>query len=112
MHNNSYVGEDLAKHFGQYWRQQISDVSPPDVQVVVIGLPNGDSPIHDRWWISDGTGLRMGTSANSAGVGKVSEVSVLTPIEAAEREARMDEYINRTKRDHLGLRLTWQSFTL
>lgn len=96
-----------------YWRVNVSDLDPPDTRIVVVGAhPSGSSPIHDRWWVTGGGGLRIGTSLNSLGRGKESEIAVLTEHEAQSREVEIDEYLQFTRRDHNGERLRYEAFTL
>jgi hypothetical protein len=67
------VKSPLEEYQNQWMK--ISDVSPPDVELVIIGVEgNGQSPIHDRWILTKGGGLRLGTSLNSLGVTKISEI--------------------------------------
>ena len=62
--------------FKDAWRAQ-SDQSPPETEI--IALSYADSPkknvIHDRWLLTEGGGMRFGTSLNSLGDGKLLEVS-------------------------------------
>jgi hypothetical protein len=86
---------------------------PPETDIIVVGTRNtGELPIHDRWWITKGSGLRMGTSFKSLGSGKDSELSLISPGEAARLERQLDEYISHLKREHQGERLLYTHFTL
>jgi hypothetical protein len=91
---------------------RISDQSPPRNEIVVVGTSSGDLPIHDRWWLTRGRGLRMGTSYNSLGAKKESEISVLTEPEAQQLEKEIDEYLNFRKREHDGERLNIHAFSI
>lgn len=78
--------------YQSHWRVNVSDSDPGEVTVIMIGkVSTGEHPIHDRWWLSDNGGLRIGTSVNSLGVGRLSEV---TPIAEADAALRVDE-VNR-----------------
>jgi len=56
--------------YQSHWRMAISDVEAGEVTIVVVGKgPLGEHPIHDRWWLSEKDGLRIGTSANALGMG-------------------------------------------
>ncbi|MBZ5683242.1 MAG: hypothetical protein LAO24_24395 [Acidobacteriia bacterium] len=94
-----------------HWRL-FSDQDPPDTQVVIAGLANGDSPLHDRWWITKGAGLRLGTSFNSLGMSKVSELTPIDGKQLAEFESEIDSCIASSKRGMKGERVVYSSFTL
>ena len=102
-----------SESFGSYWRASVLSQDPPDTEIAIVGRSNdNDLPIHDRWWISQGTGLRVGTSFRSLGHGKVSEISLLSPDEAAEKQSVLDLYILRQAREHQGQKLKYMVFTL
>lgn len=99
--------------FRDYWRLMISDQDPPDTEIIIIGTESrGEFPIHDRWWLTNGSGIRMGTSFNSLGLHKSSEISILSEDEAEIREREIDQYVQRTKREHMGERILYTLFTL
>jgi hypothetical protein len=93
------------------WRQ-LMDQDPPETQVVVAGLPNGDSPLHDRWWITKGAGLRLGTSFNSIGSAKDSELTTIAPELIPDFEAAIDACLTLSKRGDRGERVTYTTFNL
>jgi hypothetical protein len=85
----------LKQTYRNHWRQKWSDQNPPNTQIVVVGIrSNGKSPIHDRWWISNGSGLRVGTSFNSLGVKRTSEISIFSKEEALAKEEEIDRYLD------------------
>lgn len=107
--------QDLSKEklplqdaYRQYWREHFSDQDPDDCEIVVIGNAAGDLPIHERWWLTKGAGLRVGTSFNQLGVNRDSEIGALTAAEAYERLQEVEALLNRQKREHVGQRLTYQ----
>jgi hypothetical protein len=93
------------------WRLA-SDQEPPDTRVVIAALSTGDSPIHDRWWITKGNGIRLGTSFNSIGTNKGSEISRIDETQLGTYEAEVDDCLNSTARGRNGERITYSSFTL
>jgi len=94
------------------WRQ-ITDHDPPDTEVFIVGLePGGELPLHDRWWLTSGGGIRIGTSFSALGVNRDSEISFLSQDEAKEREAEVNQYLQERRKDHNGRRLTYTMFTL
>lgn len=78
--------------FESAWNK-ISDQTAPETYIYGIGKLDGADLIHDRWIISKGVGLRLGTSFNSIGY-KVSEISVMTPGELADCEAQLNVFLN------------------
>jgi hypothetical protein len=99
--------------YRRYWYENLSDQKPPETDIVIVGTQKGgDLPIHDRWWVTGGKGLRFGSSFNSLGQKKDSEVSSLTPEEVAEREIETDLYLCLRKREHLGEPLSVVMFRL
>lgn len=106
------ISYPFEEFYADYWRKNFREQSPPELEVVVVGTPSGELPIHDRWLVSSGSGLRIGTSLNSLGVNKDSE---LTPLTQEEAEVRMNETLNfvqHRKREHLGQKLSYAFFDL
>lgn len=96
-----------------YWKSRISEQNPPDTDIIIIGTESrGEPPIHDRWWITKGSGLQMGTSFNSLGLVKISDISVMDQEKAMLREQEIDQYILRQKREINGERILTTIFTL
>jgi hypothetical protein len=93
------------------WRLS-SDQEPPDTRVVVAGLPNGDSPLHDRWWITKGAGLRLGTSFNSVGTSKGSEITEISTGALLEFESEINACLDCSMRGKAGEKVVYSSFTL
>jgi hypothetical protein len=96
-----------------HWRLNISDQDPPNTEIIIVGNEKqGASPIHDRWWVTNEGGLCMGTSFNSLGITKSSELRVVPAFEAEQREKEIDKYLNRLIREFKSDRLFYSSFTL
>ena len=111
VQDNLAVPWDLS--FRTYWRLSVSDQEPPDTKIVLAGTGKGGIlPIHDRWWLTHGGGIRMGTSYNSLGRQRDSEISVLAEDEAKVREREIDQYFAMEKREHQGERLNYTIFNL
>jgi hypothetical protein len=100
--------------YRDYWRLRVSDQQPPSTEIVVVGTQRGhESPVHDRWWLTVEGGLRVGTSFNSLGITKTSEISWLSPTEAQSREGEIGQYLHRPfKQEHEGERLFYTAFNL
>jgi hypothetical protein len=96
-----------------YWRKNISDQEPPETEFIIIGtISQGETPIHDRWWLTKGSGLRLGSSYNSLGISKMSDISLLDWEEALTREDEINQYIRMSKREHNNERLVYTKFIL
>lgn len=100
------------EYYLDYWRRNFSQQQPPSTEFVVVGGRNGELPTHDRWWLTEGKGLRFGSSFSGLGKSRDSEISELSPSEIAERLQITEMYSTRQKHEHLGERLTYQFFYL
>jgi hypothetical protein len=99
--------------YRNYWRIRVSDQEPPDTEIVIVGTRNkGSSPIHDRWWLTNNGGLRVGTSFNTLGVSKVSELSVLSAENAHRKEEEVNKYLIDKIRAYGEHQLEYTSFYL
>lgn len=112
-HKKEGFKEPWKEVYINHWRLHISDQDPPDTEIIIVGTKSqGESPIHDRWLLTSGRGLRLGTSFNSLGVDKSSEISVLTEEQTRIYESEIDQYLQRTTREHKGDKLQYEMFTL
>jgi F0F1-type ATP synthase delta subunit len=108
LQDNNALSDDVFK---DAWRA-LSEQSPPETEVIALSYADSTKHVvHDRWLLTNGGGLRLGTSFNSLGEGKLSEVSEIEPIRAAAIERQMDLYISR-QRIVDGARIQYNSFTL
>ncbi|HEV2992261.1 MAG TPA: hypothetical protein VG759_27760, partial [Candidatus Angelobacter sp.] len=111
-HQPKNTAQSLEDQYSSEWRK-ICDQEPPDCQITVAGLrSSGEPPVHDRWWITSRGGLRLGTSFNSIGDKKDSEIVRLTLQEAADREQQLNMYLYGLARERQGERITYTTFTL
>jgi len=105
--------QNLEDHYRSYWRSHFPGIKLPKIEIIVVGTQSsGDSPIHERWLLTNETGLRIGTSYNSLGITKTSEISFLTQDEAAQRELEADKYLKREKQEYNNERIDYLLFTL
>jgi hypothetical protein len=89
---DSGVAQPWGEAYSAYWRTHISDQDPPNTEIFIVGTaPGGQLPVHDRWWLTSGCGLRCGTSFNGLGHSRDSEISLLSPEEAAVFEQEVDQ---------------------
>lgn len=114
QHQDKEYGKcDLSDKYLMHWRLNISENAPPDTEIIVVGtISNGQLPIHDRWIVTENSGIRIGTSVNSLGKTRDSEIGILSVEESMIREQEIDEYITRKKKDHNGDKIKYSVFTL
>ncbi|WP_421938672.1 hypothetical protein [Pedobacter sp.] len=111
--SKDYFISDVEDEYRNYWKS-ICDEEPPFVNVTFCRTQSSsEPPFHDRWIITKNSGLRIGTSVNSVGYKKDSEISVMKPNEALRiREDTLNEYITRRKKEFNNERLYYKSFSL
>lgn len=98
--------------FQRAWHEQ-SDQDPPETEVVAPAFVDAPDKhvLHDRWLLTAGSGLRLGTSFNSLGMERLSEVSEMEPGQVTVLREQIDKYLNR-QRVVDGARLQYSTFTL
>lgn len=83
--------------FLEQWRAQM-DQDPPDTEIIAMAYEAGNkSVIHDRWMLTNGAGLRLGTSFNSLGQGKISEISEMDSSSVSACNDVLDRFIARPR---------------
>jgi hypothetical protein len=103
----------LEDTYRTHWRMHVCEQPPPVTDIVMLGTRDaGHFPLHDRWLITKGAGLRLGTSFNSLGHGKESEISLMGRREHTEVEQRLDVYLRHECKTYKGERLLYSRFTL
>jgi hypothetical protein len=91
----------------------LTDRDPPFLDVTIVGdVKTGASPIHDRWIIAEGAGLALGTSANSIGRLKLSQIREMHPDELRDVRRRLEPVILRSARVFEGHRVEFESFSI
>lgn len=109
---NGDIKKPWDEEYKTYWRRELSEQDPLDTEIIICGIkPNGNMPIHDRWIITDKSGLRLGTSLNSLGK-KVSEISMMDENETALAYESIEPYITKREKMHASNRISYQSFDL
>lgn len=101
----------VGGRFKAHWKAKYSQ-QPPEVDIHIIGTETQKHPLHDRWMLFEDGGVRIGTSFNSLGITKQSEITFLEQEEASVLEEQIDKYINRKCRIHLGEKMEYKVFTL
>ncbi|MNU76991.1 hypothetical protein D3C71_665540 [compost metagenome] len=98
--------------FNDKWAE-ISDESPPRTEIVIVGIkPHGNHPIHERWLISGIHGLRVGTSVHSIGIGRTSEISVISEDDVTTRRNEIEAFLGRNERTFRGERVGYSVIDL
>jgi hypothetical protein len=101
---DSRVQQPWDDSYRSYWRINVSDSSSGEVTIVMLGNDKtGAHPIHDRWWLTENHGLRIGTSVKALGLSRISEVSPITETDLPLFAAEVNRYIsgNAIKKDVL-----------
>ncbi len=105
-------GEELEDLYAAAWQRKY-DQAPPKAEIAVIGgEKTKKSPLHDRWILTDGSGLRLGTSLNSLGVTKDSEISEMSPEQTDQKKREISAYLTRERADYNGEKLRLIRFWL
>jgi hypothetical protein len=92
-HKDERVLQPYDEAYRQRWRT-VSAQDPPETTIVIAGLvPTGDCPVHERWIVGDGKGLRLGTSFSGLGGKRDSDITELAEPAAREREATLSFYL-------------------
>lgn len=111
-HCRSEGTTDIDELFHITWTQ-ISDMSPPDLTINVINVAEtNEHPIHDRWILAESSGLRLGTSNNSIGINKISEISELSDILWESASQTFDLIVSKKMKTLNDKKLFITSFTL
>jgi len=109
----NYKFHDVQQEFLDYWKFHVSQSAPPPTEVVLARSESSPlSPIHDRWWISENTGLRIGTSTNSLGNNRISEISDISPGLVEERKEIIKRFVIFKEREYKGEKISYLSFTM
>lgn len=105
-------GELGEESFVRAWREQ-SDQNPPETEIIApafVETPN-KHVIHDRWLLTRHAGLRLGTSFNSLGMDRLTEVSEMEFSQVNVLREQIDKYLTR-QRIVDGARIQYSTFTL
>lgn len=97
-----------AESFLMEWNDLVEQ-EPPQTEIVAMAWNESHvGPVHDRWILTSLGGLRLGTSFNSIGGDKLSEISALNASEALAVLVRIEPFFGR-QRIVDGARVTYQS---
>lgn len=94
------------------WRNH-TDEPLPHADIVIIGTrSSGDSPIHDRWFITAGAGLDLGTSWHSVGGKRITALRRMDADEAREKEKVLDRFLVDMAKEAGGERVVYSTVAL
>lgn len=105
--------QNIEDEYKDYWRM-ISDENAPFTNITFYWYQHDNKPpIHDRWIITQDGGLRLGTSLNSIGKTRESEISIMPASESDSiAKSILNEYLMRRKREINRQRLSYKGFSL
>ncbi len=87
------IQQPWDESYRSHWSFKVSDADSGYVQIVVIGKgSSGGHPIHDRWWLSEKSGLRLGISTNGLGL-RLSEISKISEGDLPSMIKEVDKLI-------------------
>lgn len=99
--------------YQNYWKFNLSDQEAPPTEIVIVSEESTlKSPIHDRWWVAGKAGIRIGTSANSLGGSRISEISSFSLDQVEEITETIKRFVVYKEREYKGEKLRYSSFTL
>ena len=101
-----------ADAFLSAWKQEC-DQDPPDTEIIAMAYAEEQTKhvIHDRWLITGDAGLRLGTSFNSLGENKLSEISVIDSSRVRDLQGQLSQYLRRQRMVD-GAKLQYITFTI
>jgi hypothetical protein len=103
--------DDFPEAFAKAWRE-FSDMDPPVVDFLVLSTKSGAFPVHDRYVLTSGGGLSLGTSFNGLGL-RDSKIDVLDSSRAsAVYEGQIEPYVSNETRFLSGESMTRTVFRL
>jgi hypothetical protein len=108
-----FVPEPLDESYRKHWRLHVSESDPGVVDIRIVGTRStGEPPVHDRYWLSKDSGLRIGTSLNSVGGFKLSEISPVVEPNLSALIASLEPFFSGAARFHKDDRLDYVTFSL
>jgi len=116
FHNRKIIESgNYEQEFKDAWAK-ISIERPPTIKIVLVGKDTDlEAPFHDRWWIINRgqSGVRVGTSFNSLGKNKDSEISILSGEESIGIfKEIVVTYAEKNVRTYAGNKLIYKSIYL
>ncbi len=111
-HLDRQVPQPWEQAYAMGWRA-VSDDEPPVTEIVIAGVRGtSDSPVHDRWLITEGSGMDLGTSWNALGTSRVSAMRTMDSEEAAIKERELDRFLVQKAAAFRGTRVSYETVLL
>ncbi len=100
---DQFTAKRLATGFRKYWREA-TDAAVPRITLIAVGYDANPKkcPIHDRWLLSQNSGIKMGTSTSSAGESKLASLSRMPEDEVLATLGRLARFSAMARRDEGG----------
>lgn len=112
-HQLDTIGQDGWEDAYRSWWRQRTDLDPPEIGITVAGFERSkQSPIHDRYIITDGGILKLGTSLNSIGIVRASQVDELDHSGVSDVESLVAEYLSGSRLRDANDRIKYHTFSL
>ena len=113
IQNEKKVPSPLSEAYCDFWINSIASELPYNVAITAIGFDDDlEPPFHDRWYISEDSGLSVGTSFNSLGSDKTSCIKEMGKEELESIIELADTFLGRRQRVYNRRRLKYESFTM
>lgn len=112
--NSSGSNNSLDVVLEDYWKTNICSESIPEIHITfasIKGESDEEFPLHDRWWLSDNGGIRLGTSINSLGR-SFSEISVLTNRQYQNIEQTIGGFLDESQREIKGKKIRYKNYKI
>jgi hypothetical protein len=113
-HNDKFRGAmSLEESYRSHWRLHVASQDIGDCTIFVIGTKDdGEAPFHDRYVLTNNAALRLGTSLNSLGRSKLSEISDVNRNDFTSIQDTINLYRQRREKQHRGKKLEYTVFSL
>lgn len=112
---NAPNGLDMEDFIIKYWKDNVGSESLPGFEITLCGQKskNLEMPIHDRWWLSENSGVRIGGSINGIKSGsKLIELSKIDSEELINIKHRVLPYLNREQKYFSDEKLKYYTYTV
>ena len=107
------LSKNIEDGYRAAWSKEYGEIPPPQTDIAVLALEgSGGSPVHDRWLVCRHGGVRLGTSFNSIGRLKDSEISFFNEEESLKIKALLESYLHRKTRIMEGKKINISIFEL
>ncbi len=102
----------LPADYQSHWNSITAEKPPPTGIIVVSNDVQGNSPIHDRCWLTNNSALKFGGSLNGLGVSKISDITVMQPGDRHKLFVKLEPFVALQKKLYDGKVIKYMSFSL